>query len=120
MVSFLEGQLKNAIATGFKSRLLIGTLTRETSSTVNSYGDPVPGAPATYTVEGFIDEYSDIYRAQAGIPEGDSKVILILGNCETEPKKDDQITFTNWPSMKVRKVKIDPARATAECQSFES
>ena len=119
MVSFLDpSQLRAKIAKGFKGKLLIGTLTRSTGTTVDSYGDPVT-SNTVYTVEGFNDEYSEIYRAQAGVPETDSKVTLILGNCEVDPIKDDLIKFPNWPSFKVRKVKIDPARAHAECQSFQ-
>lgn len=99
--------------------MLTGTLTRMTSSSVDEYGDLIPGAPLTFNVEGFVDAYEDDYRIRAGIPEGDSRVTLILGNSETEPAKDDEISIAGWPTMKVRKVKIDPARATAECQSFE-
>lgn len=118
MSSFLEDKLSNAIASGFKNKLLTGTLSRISGETLNEYGDIVSETTTTYSVEGFIDNYSDVYIAQAGIPETDSKVILILGNCETEPLKDDTVSFANWPTMKIRKVKIDPARATAECQSF--
>ena len=120
MASFLEGQLRNALAKGFKGKLLVGTLSRATSTTNDVYGDPIEGTPVTFRVEGFCDAYNDVYRNQAGIPETDSKVTLILGNCQTEPIKDDLISFPNWPQFKVRKVKIDPVRATAECQSFEA
>lgn len=119
MASFLESQLRDQLARGFKGHMLVGTLTRATASSQDEYGDPIPGTPESFVVEGFIDAYSDVYRAQAGIPETDSKVTLILGNSETEPVKDDLISFPNWPSFKVRKVKIDPAKATAECQSFK-
>ena len=86
MVSFLENKLRNAIAAGFKGKLLIGSIKRTVSSSVDEYGDPIPGTPEVFRVEGFVDNYSDIYRAQAGIPETDSKVVIILGNSGTEPK----------------------------------
>lgn len=119
MVSFLENKLRTAIAKGFKEKLLIGTISRQISSSVNEYGDPIETS-VTYRTEGFVSNYSDVYRAQAGIPETDSKIVIILGNSEIEPVKDDVISFPNWPSFRVRKVKIDPAKASAVCQSFEN
>jgi len=119
MVSFLESQLRNAIAAGFKGKLLTGSLTRAVSSGLDEYGDTITGAPQTFRVEGFVDEWTSLYKVQAGIPEDDSKVVLILGNCETTPIKDDKITFSGFPTFQVRKVKIDPAKASAECQSYK-
>lgn len=118
MASPLEGLIKNAIAKGFKGKLLKGTLNRETGSTVDEFGDVVEGTPQTFVVEGFADKYSEYYKKQAGIPETDFKITLILGNCETEPLKDDTIALPGWGSAKVRTVMIDPARASAECQVF--
>ncbi len=119
MSSQLETLLRKKIAAGFKGKLLSGTLTRLVdTAAVDQYGDPVY-TTSTYKVEGIVDEYSDAYRAQAGIPEGDSKVVLILGNCEIDPIKDDTVTLTGFPTMKIRRIKLDPAKASAECQSFE-
>lgn len=119
MVSFLDpSQLRAKIAAGFKGKLLVGSLTRVGSTTVDEYGDPVPGATQTFVVNGLVDEYNDVYRAQAGIPETDSKIILIAGLSEVEPQKDDKITFPNFSTFQVRKVKTDPARAHFECQSY--
>jgi hypothetical protein len=118
MASFLESQLRNAIAKGFKGRLLTGTLTRIINGGVDEYGDPST-TTQTFRVEGFVDAYSDAYRAQAGIPETDSKITLIAGNSAVEPIKLDRIQFTNWPLFEVRVVKTDPAKATFECQSYE-
>lgn len=119
MVSFLESQLRNSIAKGFKGRLLVGTLTRAVSGGLDEYGDPLPGTTQSFRVEGFPDEYNEAYRVTAGIPEGDSKVVLIAGNCETAPLKDDKISFSNFPTFQVRKVKTDPALAHYECQSYK-
>lgn len=120
MVSFLDPtQMRAAIAAGFKGKLLSGVLTRQVSGGVDEYGDPVPGTPATFNVEGLVSEYSDYYKAQAGIPETDVQIILIAGNCETDPLKDDEIQFPNFGSYKVRKVMTDPAKAHYKCQSFK-
>jgi len=120
MVSFLEpSQLRAKIAAGFKGKLLVGSLTRVGGTTLDEYGDVIPGATQTFVVNGLVDEWSSLYKAQAGISEDDSNVIVILGLSETVPVKDDKITFPGFPTFQVRKVKIDPAKASAECQSFK-
>lgn len=120
MVSFLDpSQLRKKLAAGFKGKLLTGALTRPTASTVNEYGDEVPGAPLVFSVQGAADQYSAYYRATAGIPQTDSKVIIIAGltTPQTEPQKDDYIQFPNFPLFQVREVMTDPARAHYDCQS---
>lgn len=117
MASFLEGQLRNAIANGFKGKLLVGTLTRMVRGGVDEYGDPI-STPNEFRVEGFVDQYSDAYKAQAGIPAQDVKIILIAGNSATQPQKEDNISFAGYPTYQVREVKTDPAKATWELQSF--
>jgi len=120
MVSFLHpSQMRAKIAAGFKGRLLVGTLTREVSAGLNEYGDPIPGITQSFVVNGFCDSYNEAYRVTAGIPEGDTNVVLILGLCEVDPLKNDKVTFPNFPTFQIRKVKVDPAKAAAECQAFE-
>ena len=119
MASFLTGSLRKAIASGFKNQLLTGTLLRPGTTSVNEYGDPVVIQPGSFSVEGFHDAYDEKYRVQAGIPSTDSKIVLILGNCQTDPIKDDTITLVGYKPFKVRSVKTDPAKASAECQVFE-
>ena len=119
MASQLESAIRQSIAKGFKGRLLTGTLLRGQSITVDEYGDEVELQQLTFAVEGFVDNYSDAYRATAGIPETDVRITLILGNCETEPRKDDVVFFPTFGEYKLRgPIKIDPARASAECQAF--
>lgn len=119
MTSFLDpSQLRAKIAAVFKGKLLTGTLTRVISSGTDQYGDPVPGVPQTFSVQGCVDEFSAIYRAQAGIPENSVNIILIAGLCKTTPLKDDKITFPNFATFQVRKVKGDPALAHWELESF--
>ena len=117
MSSLLESQVRAAIAKGFKGKLLEGTITRTTSTTVDQYGDPVPGSTITAACEGFPDEYDDVYRKQAGIPETSVKIILIAGNTAVEPKKTDIVTFRGI-DYEILKVKTDPALAHYECESY--
>lgn len=85
----------------------------------NDFGDP-DSEPKTFRVEGFPSQYDERYRISAGIPETDFKILLILGNSETEPQKDDLIVFegSGFDAGKVRAVKTDPANASATCQVF--
>lgn len=120
MVSFLEGQLRNAIAKGFNGKLLTGNLSRPGAATgVDEYGDPIYTVPFEIPVQGFVDEYNDAYRATAGIPETDSKVCLIAGLMSTDPQKDDKLKFPGFPLFQIRKIKTDPAIAMWECQSYK-
>ncbi len=120
MVSFLDpSQLRAKIANGFRGKLLIGTLTRNSSGGFDDNGREIAIAPETFLVQGLCDEYSDEYKARAGIPEGTVKLILIAGLCETEPQKNDLVSFANFPLFQINKVKTDPARAHFECQSSE-
>lgn len=118
MSSSIFPSIKVKIGNAFKGKLYTGLLTRDS--------DPIwvdnvltDGTPQSFRVEGFPDQYSEMYRAQAGIPQGDSKITLIAANCQTTPKKDDKITFTGFGTFVVREVKTDPATAAYECQVYK-
>jgi hypothetical protein len=121
MASFLAGSLANAIASGFKGKLLPGTLRKETAISRDSVGDPVV-TTADYAVQGFVENYDATVRAKAGIPSTDSKITLIAGLCGAAPSIGDKIMFSSgvyagqW--WQARDVAIDPAGATFEAQSF--
>lgn len=121
MVSFLDPNsnsgLRKQLAKGFKGRLLVGVLTRKINGDVDERGIPST-TTETYRVEGFVDNYSAYYRVNAGIPENDVNVVLIAGNCDTDPIKDDRIKFANFPEYQIRKVETDPALAHYQCQSY--
>jgi hypothetical protein len=125
VASFLEGQLANAIYNGFKGKLLKGTLTRMVGGTgTDEFGDPVGATSQLFPFEGMTDTFSAMFRAQAGIPETDIKVLIIAKSITTEPKNDDKLSITNAQSgtknLQVRKiVEIDPARATYTLQCYE-
>lgn len=120
MTSFLDpSQMRAKIAKAFKDKLIDGVLTRTVSTSVNEYGDPVPGSVQSFNVHGCVDNYSSYYRQQAGIPDDDFKIILIAGLCETAPLKNDIISFPNFPDFQIREIMTDPALAHYECQSFK-
>ncbi len=117
-MGLLDGEIKRAIAAGFRGKLLSGTLTKITTTGRNpANGDPVTTS-ATYPVQGFRDVYSQFYRASAGIPDDDVRITLIAGLCGAEPAIGDKVTISGgiW---QVRKIGgVDPAGATFDLQCF--
>lgn len=115
-MGLLDGQIKAAIANGFRGKLLKGTLRKVTAAGRSSNGDPTT-APADYACQGFREAYSAFFRAQAGIPDDDVKIVLIAGLCGAAPVSGDKINLSGgW--WQVRKVDIDPAGATYSAQCF--
>ena len=120
MAGLLTGKIAKAIFKGFKGKLLTGTLRHLTPASGNDeYGDPNSEVLTTFSIEGFTDQYSAFYRAQAGIPETDLKVsIFAQSSPGLVPVKDDTVLFgSTWYQLLT--VGIDPAGALYECQAFE-
>lgn len=120
MPGLLEGQIAKAIYAGFKGRLLKGKLYRTPApSSVDGLGDPIPSTPTIHNIQGFWDEYSRFDRAQGGIPDTDSKVCIFAQSIPgLEPISTDVIHFPSKGWFQVRTVRVDPATALWECQSF--
>jgi hypothetical protein len=116
-MGLLDGAIKKAIADGFRGKLLSGTLTKIVATGRDaSNGDPTT-TTADYAFQGFREAYSAFFRAQAGIPDDDTKITLIAGLCGAAPAIGDKINI-NGGWWQVRKVAIDPAGATYDCQCF--
>ena len=122
MVSPLEGSLKKQVAAGFKGYLLNGTIRRSTPTGVDAKGDGTAPTITTAPFEGIRGSFSAFVRAQAGIPETDVSILVLLGSTTMEPRKDDLINIpkgsAKWYNVR-RIVDIDPAGATANCQAYE-
>lgn len=124
MVSLLESRLKKSLASAFKGRLTRGTLRRVASTTVDAAGDLVPGAASSFTFEGIRESFDARYRAQAGIPENDVQILILLGSIKpaTTPRQEDQI-FLSTPWSKWHKIRqvlsVDPAGASGSYQCYE-
>ena len=71
----------------------------------------------TYTVKGFIDEYTDRERENTIIQKGDRKITLLGGSLPSgiTPKPNDKLTI-NGETKRIVDVQVDPAAATYECQ----
>lgn len=120
MAGLLSGQIADAIFKGFKGKLLKGTLRRrvvDQSVGLDDRGDPIAVEPTDYTCEGFVDEYSEFFRAQTGVPDTDSKVCIFAKSLPAgvRPIKDDLVQFNSqWWHLKT--VGTDPATALWECR----
>ncbi|QIG67376.1 hypothetical protein EVB39_047 [Rhizobium phage RHph_TM3_3_9] len=115
MASPLEGQIAKAITKGFKGKLLKGVLTRTVpGGTLDSYGDPVGSSTQTFSFEGFAENFTAFYRANAGIPDGDVSILFIAPSIKpvTVPTKDDRVTLRGVTYQLRQLVEADPAGAT--------
>jgi hypothetical protein len=121
MPSILEGFLKQKIAAGFRGKLKRGVIRRETGASLNAAGHVVVGTPTTYTFEGIRENFDARYRAQAGIPETDVAILVLLGSVTpaATPKVGDLIQMDGvWHKVRVT-LAIDPAGATWRGQCYE-
>lgn len=125
-MGLLDGVLAKEIFKGFKGKLLNGTLRREspaTSAGLDILGDPIATEPQTWPCQGFTEDYSAFYRAQAGIPETDVRANIFAQSIPgVTPTTDDQVAFvragvTTW--YQLRKVTTDPATALWTAPAFE-
>jgi len=119
MVSLLESEIKKTVAAAFKGVLLTGTLRRVASTSVDSFGDPIPGTATTFPFEGIRESFNAAYARQAGIPVTDIKILVIAGSLTTNPIKGDQILIRGqWHQVRAL-LGRDPADATHELQCYE-
>ena len=123
MVSQLDSAIKKQAAAAFKGQLITCTLRRVGATSVNSYGDPVPGAASTWTFDGIRDNFRAEFAAAAGIPVTDVKILVIRGSGTLATalplQQDDQVKVRDkWYQLR-RKMAQDPADASEEWAGFE-
>ncbi|MES0071932.1 hypothetical protein [Mesorhizobium sp. M0058] len=121
MASLLEGPLARTVARAFRGKLSDGVLRRESATTTDALGDPVSPTPATFTFNGIRESFDATFRAQAGIPQTDVGVLVLLESVtpRTAPERGDQVYIkAQW--HQVREIlDQDPASATMRLQCFE-
>lgn len=115
-MGLLDGDIADAIASGFDGLLLAGTLTKTTVTGRDGYGDAVT-TTAQYPVQGFLEAYGALMIVAAGIPATDVKMTLIAGLCGAVPAMQDKVSL-GGTVYQLRNVAIDPAGATYTCQAF--
>lgn len=113
----LLDKIAKQIYAGFKGKLLTGTLSHSEGSGADEYGDPTSTVTTEYACQGFIEDYSLYYRATAGIPDGDVRIVIFAQSLSATPTKDDKITMRDQ-QYQIRQVRSDPAQATWELQAF--
>lgn len=113
-------RIKTALAAGFRGKLKPGTLRRLVPGAgVDAHGDPKPGTAPIWGFEGIRESYDAAYRARAGIPQTDCRILIIAGLIGTDARQGDQL-FIEGRWHQVRKIEdIDPAGATITLQCYE-
>lgn len=112
-------QVSKLVAQGFNGKLYKGTLRRETSATVNEYGDRVLGTPISVGFQGIRDNFNAVFAAAAGIPVTDARILIIAGLCSLAPQKDDKVLLNGeWFQLR-QLVERDPAGATYVFAGFK-
>ena len=120
MPSFLDTMAED-IWQAFQGELLTGTFRKVTPNQArgfDGYNDPVMDTATSYDIEGFIVQYSEFDRAQAGIPATDVKFCW-FARCQPGviPSNGDTGQFRGqW--YRFRAVDVDPALALWVCQAF--
>lgn len=115
-MGLLDGDLATEIGNAINDLMLDGTIVRGSTS-VDEYGDEVPGDEITYTFRGFDEDIDDRYRTQAGIPEGDILINVVASKSATIPQPNDRLVLRGV-SYAARSVRTDPARALYVVQAF--
>lgn len=124
MASPLAGSLSKQLAKGFKGRLLSGTVRRYTF-TRDTKGNPEPTGKTDYTfASGIREDFDARWRTQAGIPDTDVGILILLGSISITPGQNDDIMFNSGPYAgawyHVRQVlSIDPAGASVRLQAYQ-
>jgi hypothetical protein len=121
-MALLDGAIADKVFAAFKGKLHTAILLKAgiaESGGLDANGDPIDISNTQYACEGFDSRYSEFYRAQAGIPDGDLKACIFAKSLAAgiEPEKDDRVRIAiKW--YQIRRVARDPATALWVCQSF--
>lgn len=120
----LTGDLQRQIYAAFRGKLLKGVIRRANPTVAtDALGDAVPAGFTSTPCQGFTDNYSDQFKAAAGIPQASLKVMIFGGSIPgITPGKDDMVMLkgingTAWYQLR-GPVKTDPATALWECQAL--
>jgi hypothetical protein len=118
MSSRLESRIAKQLYRGLKGKMLRGTLRRQVPASLDSYGDHTSATINTYAFEGIREDFSAYYKAQAGIPATDVKILVLAQSITVTPQKDDLLQIRDaWYCVRTV-LAIDPANATVQLQCF--
>lgn len=124
MTSLLVSELKRQVASALAGQLLTGTIRRDVAASLDpETGAPVVGSVDTFAVGSLIRETFDAaWAAQAGVPQTDVAILVVLGSTTTAPQQGDLVHIgapvDRWHRVR-RVLDIDPAGATARLQAYE-
>lgn len=111
--------IPKTIHRSFRNILRSGTLRREVPGGLDQWGDPVAPAIESHPFRGQREDYRADFRATAGIPQEDCRIMIAADSIAIRPRQMDQLQLQGqWFS--VRSIEnIDPAAATYTLQCTE-
>lgn len=115
-MGLLDGDLAKSIYAGFKDKLLSGQVVRKgglESAGTDAHGDPIAVNDEVWDVQGFVDTFSRMTRAQAGIPTSMVKVCVFAQSApDWTPRENDLVRLgSQWNRLAGGPLDIDPAGA---------
>jgi len=113
----------------FKGRLRTGVIVRNVAGALDGHGRPSGAVPIGAAVRCFVDDFSQFYKASAGINATDMRVNLFGASIEgLQPRKDDRVRI-DYPAAnglparsqwyQLRGATVDPANALWQCTAYE-
>lgn len=108
-MGLLDGGLQRVFGAAFGGVYLQGSLSRAQSKGRDEFGDQVDGTPASIPIRVQVDVYSDVVRAQAGIPQTDAKLLILQIGLTDKPRAGDKIILGRASYVVGDNVTADPA-----------
>ena len=122
MASVLEGKLRKQVAKAFRGKLKKGLIRNYVNGQLDDFGDEVFSDPvAQAKFEGIQEKFNALWAAQAGIPDTDVSVLIILGSIipQSVVPAQDSLVYIDHQWLRVRRVLgTDPADATMRLQAY--
>jgi len=121
MVSVLEGKLRKQVAKAFRGKLKKGLIRNYNDAQLDDFGDAVFSEPASEAkFEGIQENFNAAWAAQAGIPDTDVGVLILLGSISPQSvvPAQDSLIYIEGQWLRVKRVLgTDPANATMRVQA---
>jgi hypothetical protein len=117
-MGLLDGELKGIIAEAAGFLFLDATLSRYSSVAGGTPDDPaISATPTTYSCKAIVEEFSERFRFDGTVNDGDVKVLVLAQTLSVTPVRGDIITVTGDKARKVLNIAKDPAGATWELRA---
>lgn len=116
MTSPLLGSLAKTIGKAMGGLFLDATLTRDVQGVGSDPADPPAPTPVEYACKAIHEQYSERFRLEGLVRDGDRKVLILATSLDVEPSPGDRITIDGFVFLIINTA-TDPARAVWTCQA---